>query len=757
MLNHSTGKRTTGKRRSILALAVLASMCASLVSAVPAFAQDQVAAAATDTAPADVAQANPFSDVPANSWAYDAVRQLSANGYLQGYPDGTFKGGREITRYEMAVIINRVVNAVQAKLAQGGDVKASDLAAVRKLVDGFSGELKAVQARVAKLEAAQAAMEKSSASMTAALNKATADQKSTASSVDALAKKLKDDEAAIAGFASTAQAVAFDQNTMQFWARDGVAWNDMEATNGPTVVKVKSIAGSSASVTQSWQPGVQFPAGIGQTLTGPTLAFGSGNGTTAQSSMETGPFAHGAGWQDFRFQFKGTMSPNFRWQARLESQNKYSIGPSGLPGTTPGYLTSTSTSTTYPTVSAPTGENTGATQDAFSNVSIRVAYAQIGWVNPNSGLYAWAGRVGQDMGRWMTGGVALAGGQQDGVRLGYTNKNWDMYVMPEFGTTSLNNGGGSACFVPEVTGGTINAATGGVGTGASAATTTYAPTGLPGCVQNTSHGIAAKIDFNPTGKNDFDIGATYSNWAGVNNLEWNGKAGLCVAGTAPASWNTYTSYSTLNSSIACAATATTQAVVATGQPNAGAPVTGAYQSVNTSINAPSIYAVAYLGPRNGRLFRVDYELMQRLGNDPLTGSKWTENRTEFFEAAYASKSNWAGGPIDPGTGIAGSNVVMFQYWNSGLNGLSVDAGLTGGSAPFYGGGGFLIPQSSGMQQWNIAVERWFTPNVRAGFDYLRAQMAAGMTGLPAGGTTCPGCVINKVDIRSIMSDVKFVF
>ena len=45
---------------------------------------------------------NPFSDVSTDSWAYQAVSQLAAAGVVNGYPDGTFKGQKEITRFEMA-------------------------------------------------------------------------------------------------------------------------------------------------------------------------------------------------------------------------------------------------------------------------------------------------------------------------------------------------------------------------------------------------------------------------------------------------------------------------------------------------------------------------------------------------------------------------------------------------------------------------------------------------------------------------------
>ena len=44
------------------------------------------------------AAANPFSDVPADHWAYDAVSQLAADGVIEGYGDATFQGDKNITR-----------------------------------------------------------------------------------------------------------------------------------------------------------------------------------------------------------------------------------------------------------------------------------------------------------------------------------------------------------------------------------------------------------------------------------------------------------------------------------------------------------------------------------------------------------------------------------------------------------------------------------------------------------------------------------
>ena len=90
------------------------------------------------------AAANPFSDVPADSWAYDAVATLAADGVVDGYPDGTYKGQNTMTRYEMAQIIARAM----AKT----DLEKADKALVDKLAAEFAEELDNLGVRVADLE-----------------------------------------------------------------------------------------------------------------------------------------------------------------------------------------------------------------------------------------------------------------------------------------------------------------------------------------------------------------------------------------------------------------------------------------------------------------------------------------------------------------------------------------------------------------------------------------------------------------------------
>jgi hypothetical protein len=55
----------------------------------------------------------PFSDVPQDHWAYNAVNKLAEAGILEGYPDGTFKGKERLTRYEFAQAIARMLDRIE--------------------------------------------------------------------------------------------------------------------------------------------------------------------------------------------------------------------------------------------------------------------------------------------------------------------------------------------------------------------------------------------------------------------------------------------------------------------------------------------------------------------------------------------------------------------------------------------------------------------------------------------------------------------
>lgn len=89
----------------------------------------------SDTAAA--APSNPFGDVPARHWAYDAVNKLKQDGLIDGSGQESFAGERVITRYEMAQMVARAV-------WNGEKASAEDKVLIDKLSAEFSSELKSL-------------------------------------------------------------------------------------------------------------------------------------------------------------------------------------------------------------------------------------------------------------------------------------------------------------------------------------------------------------------------------------------------------------------------------------------------------------------------------------------------------------------------------------------------------------------------------------------------------------------------------------
>ncbi|HEX4835844.1 MAG TPA: S-layer homology domain-containing protein, partial [bacterium] len=111
---------------------------------------------------APAAFAQPFADVPTNHWAYDAIAELAAKGIVEGYPDGTFKGDRAMTRYEMAMVVARLlarIESIQVPAAPAAPAPAPapvpaappitrvDVETIQRLVNEFRAELAALGVR----------------------------------------------------------------------------------------------------------------------------------------------------------------------------------------------------------------------------------------------------------------------------------------------------------------------------------------------------------------------------------------------------------------------------------------------------------------------------------------------------------------------------------------------------------------------------------------------------------------------------------
>jgi hypothetical protein len=99
-----------------------------------------------------------FSDVPAGHWAKEAVERIAACGLITGFPDGTFRGNQNLTRYQAAMIFQRLLSEIQQGgecvrgQGQGGGLSDEDLTAIRNAVQELAAELAALGVRVSALE-----------------------------------------------------------------------------------------------------------------------------------------------------------------------------------------------------------------------------------------------------------------------------------------------------------------------------------------------------------------------------------------------------------------------------------------------------------------------------------------------------------------------------------------------------------------------------------------------------------------------------
>ncbi len=91
-----------------------------------------------------------FSDIPAGHWAKEAVEKIAAEGIILGFPDGTYRGNENLTRYQAAMIIYRLLQKLQP--GQLGSLDGETLTALRNAVQELAAELASLGVRVSALE-----------------------------------------------------------------------------------------------------------------------------------------------------------------------------------------------------------------------------------------------------------------------------------------------------------------------------------------------------------------------------------------------------------------------------------------------------------------------------------------------------------------------------------------------------------------------------------------------------------------------------
>jgi hypothetical protein len=120
---------------------------------------------------AQVTSVSQLSDVQPTDWAFQALQSLVERyGCIAGYPDGTFKGNRAITRYEFAAGVNACLDRINELAAQPGNLATKeDLLTIQKLQEEFAAELATLRGRVDALEARTTELESNQFSTTTKL------------------------------------------------------------------------------------------------------------------------------------------------------------------------------------------------------------------------------------------------------------------------------------------------------------------------------------------------------------------------------------------------------------------------------------------------------------------------------------------------------------------------------------------------------------------------------------------------------------
>jgi Carbohydrate-selective porin, OprB family/S-layer homology domain len=127
----------------------------------------------SDTLQGQVTSVSQFSDVQPTDWAFGALQSLVERyGCIAGYPNGTYRGNRALSRYEFAAGVNACLDRINELIATATSdlVKKEDLAVLQKLQTDFAAELATLRGRVDTLEASTATLEQQQFSTTTRLN-----------------------------------------------------------------------------------------------------------------------------------------------------------------------------------------------------------------------------------------------------------------------------------------------------------------------------------------------------------------------------------------------------------------------------------------------------------------------------------------------------------------------------------------------------------------------------------------------------------
>jgi hypothetical protein len=571
--------------QTVSALAILSMLSTSIASAdqaltVAATAPVTTASQASPVAPGatdnEVAAAGPLSDVPLNSWAYDAVNQLTKDGIIKGYPDGTFKGNRPMTRYEAAVLAYRAVDMIEAQITAGKAVEKADMDAANKMMAAFGNELKAVERHVDALQK---------------------EADATNSKVDAQGRKL--DATSKLGDA-TAATVRRAQFHVQALFRAGAYGQNISANVGPLPEVVNGV---------TYAPGSALPNGVGVGPTGTVaigpstsagvvtpgggaaggLGWGPQPGSIPLNNNTIGQYGHGLGMQYLALQFAGAPDKNSQYNVKLTYTDRYSA-TNFYPSVAPAACTASTVA------GAPcSGANTSPlnANGVFTTNFINLQQAWYEYHTPGN-ISARIGKFQQGVGVRQVPAWGLSG-FVNGAQLAYRTNRLDVKV----GYGSLD---------------------------------VAAENFLINGIRSASNVTWAQADYDVS--KHLNAGVYLSNYSGYNATLWDASAINCVSTAAGAKTGKVLPLiaGQVYTAGGCGAGF---APITYGAPGAaaGLPVTGAYINGSSGVVAGN----TTLGGRlEGEMGKLHYALegTDRLGTDPTTNAKWIGNLTGYAQLDY---------------------------------------------------------------------------------------------------------------------------
>jgi len=145
----------------------------------------------------------PYSDVP--EWAYQAVKKLVDEGYLDLYEDGTFQGNNPVDRYTLAMVVAKLLTKFSEGSVRGSQ---DDVALLRKLSNEFQNELVLLTLKDKELEARLVQIEQGKLILAE-------DQTKNTSSIQMLSEETKALQEEIAGLQSQVAELLKEKNRLE--------------------------------------------------------------------------------------------------------------------------------------------------------------------------------------------------------------------------------------------------------------------------------------------------------------------------------------------------------------------------------------------------------------------------------------------------------------------------------------------------------------------------------------------------------------